>query len=421
MALQDNWFNPTTQRWEDRSNGNYMDAQGIWHDPRGFQFNTTMNTWIDPNQRVGGPGGANVPQPGGAGPINIPQGWGYELLQRQQGFQGQQNALNNQNALQQQQIQSQTSLQNTQTQVQGNKDLELLKQKHESEQNALQRDFEMKQKQIEIDAQKYINERELQIRQLLQTQQIDATAAQNERDRVQKEAEFAQTLAFNNLELKQKMDLANLTEAHNFEISQQGIELQKGNQGIEQQKVDISKGQADLEARKLEASLAANPANFVMNELFKRGKTPGGTLPQNAGWSVMAASNAAGGNPLAPAQATAATSGSVGGQPAYDDPTLAGIANDIFGTGMPGSNYNPQLGGAGIFGSTIRAPNQVSRSEALGMSDSEKAILGSFLGAGVDMGSGQRTAIDPAEWWQQQQNSLVPTLDRASSRTSYVV
>lgn len=407
-----NVWNTQLGRWEDPATGNFL--QGGYGDPNTGQWigGTWTNnsgaifqngTWINPNA----PKTQN--QYGGLGNINIPQGFGYQNQINQNAFTGQQNQLNNQ-----------AQLESTRLQTQNARELQQMQLQHQQQQNQLQRDFEQRQKQIDIEAQKYINEREIETRKLLQTQQITATEAENQKQRASQEAEFAKTLAFNQLELDRKMELANLQEAHQYEINQKGIDIQMGNQKLEERRVADQEKESALKQRELEASLGANPVNFVMNELYKRGATPG-TLPQSANAAVTSVANAAGGNPNAPAQAVAATSGTIGQQPAYDDQTLAGIANNIFGGNTPGGLYNPKLGGTGIFGATIAAPNQVSRQQALNMTDTEKGILQSFLSAGVDMGNGQRTSIDPAEWWKQQQNSLVPTLDRNSSRTSYVV
>lgn len=167
--------------------------------------------------------------------------------------------------------------------------------------------------------------------------------------------------------------------------------------------------------RELQSQLATNPQDFVQYEFYKRalgnpttlgvansmgggggGGGQGGANPGGAGTD-------ANGYPVAP--------------PAYSDQSLSGVANSLFNkTGAP---WSPQLRGQGAFGATINAPNQIGRQQAGSLSDSEIGILSSFLKAGINMGNGQRTSIDPADYFKQMQNSWVPTLSGAGSMNNY--
>lgn len=133
--------------------------------------------------------------------------------------------------------------------------------------------------------------------------------------------------------------------------------------------------------------MSANPVDFVAYQFLKRGQAEG----------------------TAPAAGSAVGTGA-------DQVRLPGAASDQSIQGMfsgltGGSNtpWNPSLAGQGVFGVNIEAPNQLSRNEAMGLSDQEMGLLSSFLKAGVDV-NGQRVALDPEDYFSQSERSWIPTL-----------
>lgn len=245
----------------------------------------------------------------------------------------------------------------------------------------------------------------------------------------------------------------------NYQIAQEQNRLQ----GLT---VQINQAAEARQERQLQANLAANPQDFVAYEYYKRAlgnPTALGAVSQNGGVQAPATPSTpvgggtpatpsqgqspytpdpkaggpigtganvgrdayyaaggdggAGNNAVAPIVATpgiAPTSSMFNGTnyspapPAYNDPTLANIANSIQTGGQ--AQWNPNLSGQGAFGSTINAPNQLGRADYGGLSDSEKGILTSFLNAGVNM-NGHQVSIDPSDYFAQMQKSWVPTLN----------
>lgn len=230
---------------------------------------------------------------------------------------------------------------------------------------------------------------------------------------------------------------------------------------LENNKINMMNAVTNQEAeqrqeRQLQANLAANPNDFVAYEYYKRALgsptaldvvnnnggvqapstpgTPAGQSPNtpdpsasgpvgtgvNVGRDAYYAAGGDGGagnNAVAPTVATPMVAPTSSSQfsgtnyspapPAYDNNTLAGVANSIQNPST--QQWNPNLSGVGAFGSTINAPNQLGRSSYGNLSDSERAILTSFLNAGINMG-GKQVSIDPSDYFSQMQKSWVPTL-----------
>lgn len=254
---------------------------------------------------------------------------------------------------------------------------------------------------INASTQKEIAAKDRALQLQLQRNQISADKYMQARELAQRESQFARDLA-----------LRSLIADREHEINKANLELNR-------------LGEIRME-RELQARLAANPQDFVAYELYKRMLPPGqqftGASPaaeSQANWDL--ASTMAGGN---------ATIGTVPGQqnmlgtpyeaapPAYDDNTLATVAAGIFGQ-QGETEYNPALGGAGIFGSDIPSPNEFSRAQGGSMTDSELGILQSFLKAGVDMGNGKRVSIDPGEWLSQAEKSWIPTMSSIGQQVKY--
>lgn len=243
----------------------------------------------------------------------------------------------------------------------------------------------------------------------LQLQQADAQAQRDlqaglitsqqlmqQRQLAQQESEFARQLSLNQL-----------TEQHDFAIKTSQTELAR-----------LAEARQE---RDLQAHLAANPNDFVAYEFYKRGL---------GGASAQAAQNSGTPTPtgtvIGPTgQPTSGQGDTVNGQgyvtppPAYDDSSIQQLAASLLGT--PGQPWNPQLSGTGVFGTHINAPNQLSRRQAGSLDNSEMGILTSLLSAGIDMGGGRRVAINPQDYFQQAENSWIPTMSQGagSRQTQY--
>lgn len=185
--------------------------------------------------------------------------------------------------------------------------------------------------------------------------QINSTQFIAERDRAQREAEFARDYSLKQLEFQH------------------------------QQRMD-------------EAGLAANPRDFVASQYYLRNLGN----PQQMGVGGAGAGGGAG---------AAGGFGAGGGSGAYDTNALNGLVS-AFATGQGQQPlYNPRMGGQGAFGVNVPSPNMISRANWNGMDDTSKGILDSFVRAGVNNGSGQTVALDPAAYEKQIQQSFVPALD----------
>jgi len=216
----------------------------------------------------------------------------------------------------------------------------------------------------------------------LQAGRITAEQAMQSKELKQRESEFARDLA-----------LRTVSEQNGNEINKARVRLDEIRVGIEQS------AEARQE-RTLQAQLAANPANFVLYEFYKRGGQPG----------------VAGG----PQVAAGATQGA-NLQPAYSDQTLQSIAASIGaqGAGRIPPLYNPNLGGTGAFGATVPSPNDMSRAGFESLDPTERAILDSFIRGGVETQAGvpeSRVAINPEDWYSQLNKSFVPTVDTGPVR-----
>jgi len=239
------------------------------------------------------------------------------------------------------------------------------------------------------------------------------------------------------------------TNANNLEIAKMQNAIQQEQNRLHGLEVQIQQEAEQRQERQLQSQLAANPNDFVQYEYYKRmlgspttlstaQSMMGGTATLGTG--VQTGLGQFGGQyddwlrahpqydmVMQNGQPTVVPLGGGNGggttgttysaaPPAYADSTLqsvtAGIQNG-------GADYNPNLGGTGAFGATIKAPNQLSRAQALNMSPSEQQIMNSFLSGGINMGNGKLTSIDPTDWWAQQQKSQVPTLSSVGGGTRY--
>lgn len=252
--------------------------------------------------------------------------------------------------------------------------------------NDLQSSTQKEIAQLNASTQTALAAKDRQLQLDLLNKRITSDQYMQQRELAQRESEFARTIA-----------LQTLIADRDYEINQATLRLN-----------ELAEYRAE---RELSARLAANPADFVAYEFFKRAS---GT-PQ--AWS--AAQNFA----AAEGQGEGITPQTLLGEdypeapPAYDDETLQQVASGIFNqdTGA----YNPRLSGIGVFGANIPGPQTISRAEGLQLTDAEMGILSSFLRAGVDVGGGKRVALDPGEYFQQVEQSWIPTLTTAGATTNY--
>lgn len=311
-----------------------------------------------PTQSYGGGAVTGAPAGGGTG-LNIPQGYQYEIQAREHAVQKYISELEASTA----------------------RDIANINNQAAAELARADRELQLRLQRNEIDAQKYMQMRELK----------------------QRESEFARDLA-----------LRTLIAERDYELGQAELELGR-------------LAEVRME-RELQAKLAANPQDFVAYEMYKRlraGQTVSATDPElmeaqnQQSWD--AASLAAQGNELLGTEQGDTT---LIGQPydapppAYTDETLQQVAQGI--QQQAEAAWNPALSGKGVFGSTINAPNMLSRQQANNMSESEMGILTSFLRAGIETEpGGPRMALDPQEWFTQAEKSWIPTLESVGGLTRY--
>lgn len=225
----------------------------------------------------------------------------------------------------------------------------------------------------------------------LAEKRINAEQYMQQRSLAQQESQFARELAQRQLEADR-----------DFQIQQADIKIRQ-----------MAEGRME---RELQARLAANPQDLVAYEFYKRG------LGQPEAWDD-AQGQATG---MGSGQGTGQTPNAIGtpyeeAPPAYSDQSLQELLSSLYSNVGQGALYNPNLSGQTVFGAQIQSPNSISRAEGVNLSDTEMGILSSFLRAGIDMGGGRRVALDPNDYFQQVEQSWVPTLSSAGSQqTQYL-
>lgn len=230
----------------------------------------------------------------------------------------------------------------------------------------------------------------------LQSGRLASDQYMQQRELAQRESEFARQIA-----------LQTRLQTFNEEMGRAELELQR-------------LGELRQE-RELQAQLAANPNDFVAYEFYKR--MLGTPKPwEQAQQVAQGQSNLQGGpGTVAEGQGNLLGEPYAAAPPAYDDETLSTVASSLFnpqGAGG-GGGYNPNLTGTGVFGSTIEAPNSLSRAEFGSLSDAELGILNSFLRGGIEI-DGRRVSVNPEDYFQQVEKSWIPTFKQGNvSLTSY--
>ena len=185
----------------------------------------------------------------------------------------------------------------------------------------------------------------------------------------QEKEQFAQQFGLTREQFEQAIEEFNQTfglaergqEQEEFEFEQQF--------GLEQERFGLERDIA-------EAELAANPANFVALELYKRAiEGQGGAVPGAGGAAV-------------------------------GDPGIQDLFSQVLDLGGAESQ------GTGQFGVQIPTPGSISRSQFQQFTGSDIGLLESFLNAGVDVGGGEFAGINPEDFFQEVQEGFIPTVRR---------
>ncbi len=148
---------------------------------------------------------------------------------------------------------------------------------------------------------------------------------------------------------------------------------------LEQQRIDQEAERDAVTRRVTEAQLAANPADFVAYELYKRSLVEQGFTPEGA---------------------------------IRSDEEI----QDLFNTAL--SLNEGASAGTGRFGVDIPTTSSISRSELQSFNPTDIDTLSSFLRGGVDTGEGQFQGINPADFFTELEEGLVPVLP--GQRTQFV-
>lgn len=239
---------------------------------------------------------------------------------------------------------------------------------------------------------------EADLQRELQSNQISSTEYLAEIQLAQRESEFARSLAQQQLEFKFNSDL----------------------QLVQEQRQE----------RLLQAQLSASPADWVAYQYYMRSLgTP--EAIETADAIDMAGLTGEQGQPNVTLPGSLDSEGNPTGNllgeqyeppaPGYSDSSIQTLVDSLF-TDRPGQ-YNPALQGRGAFNTQIRRPNNVSRAQAASFNDTDIQMLTSLLRGGIDVGGGRRVGINPQDYFQQVQDSWVPTLGEAlnsGSATQYV-
>ncbi|KKL07239.1 hypothetical protein LCGC14_2588030, partial [marine sediment metagenome] len=142
----------------------------------------------------------------------------------------------------------------------------------------------------------------------------------------------------------------------------------------------LEKERFGLERTLAEAELAANPSDFVALQLYKRSLEEQGIVAPS-------------------------------GQGSLEDENIQDLFSLVLGLeGEPTQ-------GTGQFGVGIPTPGAISRQQAGQFTESDLALLDSFLRGGVDVGEGEFAGINPDDFFQEVQEGFIPTIDEAQGLT----
>lgn len=297
---------------------------------------------------------------------------------------------------QQQQLQQLTGQQNQQ--------LEAMREASAKEISNMQAEQAKQLKQIEIAAQQQQSIIDNQLKAQLASNQITHEEYMQKQTLAQQQTQFAQNLAQTQLAEQHQNELSKLTEQHQNELATAEFTHKKQ---LEDAGLVLNQEAEARQERALQASLGANPQDWVSYALYKRGLSAPSVNGSGPAPADAAAPTMMNGSPYSAAPAGAT------------DQQAQALATSLFNPGTPPGGYNPALAGTGAMGTTIQAPNTFTRAESGASSTSDLGMLSGLLKAGVNIG-GQQTSIDPTDYFQQAQNSWVPTLaDQGSAKTAY--
>lgn len=148
---------------------------------------------------------------------------------------------------------------------------------------------------------------------------------------------------------------------------------------IQRAQIELQEQQAADARRLTEAQLAANPADFVAYELYKRSLIEQGFTPESE---------------------------------AMSDEEI----QDMFAAALQLNEGTSA--GTGQFGVSVPSTQSVSRSELLGFSGTDVDILSSFLRGGIDIGEGELAGVSPQDYFKELEEGLVPVLP--GQRTQFI-
>ncbi|KKK64814.1 hypothetical protein LCGC14_2980400, partial [marine sediment metagenome] len=161
-------------------------------------------------------------------------------------------------------------------------------------------------------------------------------------------------------------------------------------------------GQADIR-RSTEAQYAANPADFVAYELYRRQLEEEGFTPERASRSNVDIQNLF--------NVALGLEGS-----AQLPEGMVEVPENVWpGRGLPVDPSTATLG-KGQFGVNLPTTGSISRSELQSYSPTDLGILESFLRGGVETGGGFQ-GINPEDFFTELEEGLIPTL--SGQRTQY--
>lgn len=170
---------------------------------------------------------------------------------------------------------------------------------------------------------------------------------------------------------------------------------------IDKATLELNKLQQQMQERETLAKLSANPTDWIAYQFYTRGLGTPEAYNQASQVATGADQQILGG-PGTPAPVS--------------DTSIQDVARSIQNPDQAG--YNPDLKGTSAFGAELQSPNTLSRNNVLQLSDTELQMLTGLIQAGIDI-NGKRVAVNPADYFQQAENSWIPTLSSVAAPTQY--
>lgn len=169
------------------------------------------------------------------------------------------------------------------------------------------------------------------------------------------------------------------------EVLQASQALSERQTGIQEAQFAETQGLAEMQfesgARLQEAQLAANPADFVAFELYKRSLQEAGLDPTS---------------------------------PARSDVDIQNLFELVLG--LP--EERAALG-TGRFGASIPTTGEISRERFGALSPTDIGVLSSFLEGGVETEPGVFQGINPADYFQEVQEGFIPTIGTGTTQVRF--